>query len=81
MSQDNSIMARFDQETHSFIIRLWREHRDQPEEIAIWRGWIEHLPSGQRHYFKDTEGLHDIVFDYLGETLDLAALFTKLGDG
>lgn len=74
-------MARFEQETHSFVIRLWRENRDLSGATAVWRGWVEYIPTGQRHYFQDTKRLYDIVFNYLGQSPDLATLFSKLENG
>jgi hypothetical protein len=81
LDQNEGIMARFEQETHSFVIRLWRENRELPGATAVWRGWVEHIPTGQRHYFQDSKRLYDIVFDYLGQSPDLTALFTKLENG
>lgn len=73
-------MARFEQETHSFVVRLWREHRDDLEKTAVWRGWIEHIPTKRRHYFQDKENLLKIVSDYLGKVPELPESLVKLND-
>ena len=60
-------MTQFDKEAHSFVIRLWRENRDRAEAAAEWRGWIEHVQSKQRHFFRDTADISGIVASYLHE--------------
>lgn len=79
MSQDDGIMAHFEQETHSFVIRLWQEQQ-QEETAAVWRGWVEHVQSGRRHYFHDVQGLYTAVGHYIKCVPDLETLFTKTND-
>ena len=78
LSQHDGIMARFDHESHSFVIRLWQEHQEHPDAPLIWRGWVEHVQSGMRHYFQSVAALNDIVFDYLGKEPELNPLFSNL---
>lgn len=59
--QDQSIMALFEAEAHSFVLRIWRENRDDPEVAAEWRGWIDHVQSGQRAYFRDLAEIDQII--------------------
>jgi hypothetical protein len=65
--QEWDIMTRFDQEAHSFVIRLWRENREDNKVEAEWRGWIEHVQSGQRCYFRNITEINQIVATYLNE--------------
>ncbi len=37
----------------SFFIRLWQEPRDG--DTPVWRGSIEHVQTGHRHYFLETQ--------------------------
>lgn len=73
MNQDDQgIMTYFEAEAHSFVMRIWRENREDPDDLAEWRGWIEHVQSQQRHYFRKLEDLPQIVGAYVGQMNDLA---------
>ena len=39
--QDQGIMTYFEADAHSFVLRIWRENREDPNGLAEWRGWIE----------------------------------------
>ena len=68
---DQGIMTYFEAEAHSFVMRIWQENRDDPDDPAVWRGWIEHVQSGQRHYFKELTEIPAIVAGYIGDVSDL----------
>lgn len=70
-NQNREMMARFDKEAHSFVIRIWRENREVAEATAEWRGWIKHTQSGQRHYFRDVDEIRHVVASYLDDTPDI----------
>ena len=44
---------------HLFIVRLWQE----PSQLAAahWRGYVEHVSSGQRLYFTSLADLNDFI--------------------
>ncbi|MCI0396436.1 MAG: hypothetical protein L0332_00855 [Chloroflexi bacterium] len=65
-------MTYFEAEAHSFVVRLWRENPDNSDEPGEWRGWLEHVQSGQRHYFRAVTDISRIVATYLGEADELA---------
>jgi hypothetical protein len=65
--QDQGMMTRFDKEAHSFVIRMWRENRDQPDAEGEWRGWIDHVQTGKRHYFRQVQTISRIVSGYVSE--------------
>ncbi|MCZ7666768.1 MAG: hypothetical protein M5U34_05855 [Chloroflexi bacterium] len=46
--QNQLIMSRFEKEGHSFLIRLWKENRDNPMQADVWRGWVQHVQSNQK---------------------------------
>jgi hypothetical protein len=69
--QDQGIMTYFDAEAHSFVMRIWRENRDDPADPAEWRGWIEHVQSEERLYFRDIGDIPHIVSSYLGDIAEL----------
>ncbi len=63
--QQQGIMTYFEAEAHSFVMRIWRENRDDPDGAAEWRGWIEHVQSTQRHYFRAVSEIPKIVSAYV----------------
>lgn len=69
--QDQGIMTYFEAEAHSFVLRIWRENREDPDAPAVWRGWIEHVQSEQRHYFRKLGDIPSIVSAYVGDAADL----------
>jgi hypothetical protein len=61
-------MDSFEANTHVFIIRVWREQRDNEMATPEWRGVIEHVPTGQRRYFKDPALIVEFIGPYLQQT-------------
>lgn len=43
---------------YTFVLRLWQEWS---ESGLRWRGWIEHLPSGEREAVQDWAGVEAFV--------------------
>jgi hypothetical protein len=70
---DQGVMTFFEAEAHSFVMRIWRENRDDPADPPEWRGWLEHVQSGQRHYFRELEEIPAIVAGYVGAGAELDA--------
>lgn len=70
---DQGIMTYFEADVHSFVMRLWRENQEDPDAPAEWRGWIEHVQSGQRHYFRELNDIPAIVAGYVGSDAGLDA--------
>jgi len=69
--QNQGLMTYFEAEAHSFVMRIWKESRDNPDDPVEWRGWIEHVQSEQRHYFRNLREIPQIVAAYVGEMSDL----------
>ena len=57
----------FEDNTHSFIVRIWLEKTTEQADQGTWRGHITHLPSGEQCYIKDLDELSDFVATYLKE--------------
>jgi hypothetical protein len=51
--------------SHSFIVRIWREQTEEQITRAIWRGYITHVPSGQRRYLRSFEDIVLFIIDYV----------------
>lgn len=60
-------MRSFEENTHVFIIRIWREPREIAGARPEWRGMIEHTPSGERRYVRDLDDLSAFIATYLAE--------------
>ncbi len=60
-------MKLFCEDTHSFVLRCWREPRELEEAEPVWRGEVEHVPTGKRIYFKNFEELKGFLASYLPE--------------
>jgi hypothetical protein len=55
--------------THAFIVRFWLEPRELENARPIWRGVVEHVASGRRHYLKNIEEVKQFIVSYLPETV------------
>jgi hypothetical protein len=60
-------MKSFCEDTHSFILRCWREPRELEAAEPVWRGEVEHVPTGKRVYFNNFEELKGFLASYLPE--------------
>lgn len=47
---------------HSFIVKLWLEGESN---LLSWHGYITHVPSGTRRYFKKLSEISDFIGEYL----------------
>ena len=52
-------------DVHSFIIKLWVEKASERTRTAVWRGYITHVPSGERRYLKDLSEITAFIAPYL----------------
>jgi len=43
--------------THSFVIRIWREGDNEADSQASWRGYIDYVGKDKRLHFQDLEGI------------------------
>jgi hypothetical protein len=52
---------------HSFIVKLWLEEAGDETGRTVWRGYITHVPGGERRYLKRLSGIADFIASYLKE--------------
>ncbi len=57
----------FESSTHSFIVKIWLEEAAQEGDRPFWRGHITHVPSKERRYVEDLNGISDFIVLYLEE--------------
>lgn len=83
--QDSGVMSQFEKEAHSFVIRIWKENRDDgaapTPDAPIWRGWIRHVQSDRQYYFTDTAEISRIVARYTTQDAELDNLFEPIQKG
>jgi hypothetical protein len=58
-------MPPFEQNTHVFVVRIWSEPREIEGAAPIWRGVIEHIPSGERRYVQNLDDMTDFMVPFL----------------
>jgi hypothetical protein len=54
--------------SHLFTVRLWAEDRGQGR--LEWRGQVQHILSGETHYFRDWAVLVDLLLRMLPKFKD-----------
>lgn len=47
-----------------FIVRLWWE-RENAASSGEWRGWVEHVPTRERRYFREIENVAEFIHGLL----------------
>ncbi len=52
-------------DVQSFIIKLWTEESAERRQAATWRGYITHVPSGERRYLKELGDITAFITPYL----------------
>lgn len=60
-------MTPLDKRDSSFIVRIWWEEADdEPSGRRLWRGWVQHVRSGEATYIQDLEGLLSFLERWAG---------------
>jgi hypothetical protein len=55
----------FDRDACSYVIRMWHERAIDEQEKGEWRGWILHVQSGKRIFFRDMAAITSFINEYL----------------
>ena len=55
----------FDQDASSYVIRIWREKAANGTGQGEWRGWIEHVQTRERVFFRDTAVILSFIETHL----------------
>ncbi len=55
-----------DQESHSFIVRMWREPTIDTHDGASWRGTITHVLSGEQLHFWELGAVQRFIAERVG---------------
>jgi len=57
----------FESSNQSFIVKIWLEETAEEDGRATWRGHVTHVPSGQRRYIQNLDGVTAFIAPYLEE--------------
>jgi hypothetical protein len=52
-------------QTASFVVKIFVEMETSHEKLVHWRGHITHVPSGDRRYVGNLQGISLFIFQYL----------------
>ena len=58
-------MDLYEAHTHPFIVKIWLEESAEEAGQATWRGYITHVPSGQRRYLQSLDDIILFIKPYL----------------
>jgi hypothetical protein len=58
-------MDLIENNTHSFIVKIWLEKVITATGHAAWRGHITHVPGGERSYVRDLDDVPIYIAPYL----------------
>lgn len=58
-------MDCFESTTNSFVVKIWIEGLGEDAEPPLWRGHITHVPSRDRKYVSDLDGITGFIASYL----------------
>ena len=62
-----AIMETLESNSQSFFVRVWVEEKSEQGEWGVWRGHIVHVPSGEKHYFRDLNEIQTFIAPHLEE--------------
>ena len=65
------------QPRNSFVLRIWREEEDGREQ-SIWRGWIQHVRSGEEVYVQNQAELIQFIEQHTGKLEDARHSLARL---
>ena len=58
-------MDLYETNTHSFIVKIWLEETVEETGRVMWRGYITHVPSGERRYLENLDDIAAFIIPYL----------------
>jgi hypothetical protein len=58
-------MAREDESTHTFVLRIWKESRELDGALPEWRGSIEHVANQERRFVRTLQDVILFIASYI----------------
>ncbi len=72
-------MTSLHQRHNSFVLRIWWEQTDTTANSQpIWRGWVQHVPSGEATHVQDAAALLAFIERWMGRLTQPAKPSTRL---
>jgi hypothetical protein len=65
-------MSLLEGDVHVFVIRARSEPREIPGAPPEWRFWVEHLPGGEQHHYREFSEVLRFIAGYLPQQALLA---------
>jgi hypothetical protein len=59
-------------DSYSFVVRIWQETVDSDGTAVAWRGSIDDVGDGERAYFADLDGILPFIRKQIGWAFDAA---------
>ena len=59
------MLSPFDDGTCVFIVRIRQEAREIPDAPPEWRGVVEHVPNGERRYFRNLKEITAFIAQFV----------------
>ena len=53
-------------DTHSFVVRIWHEAVDDEGQPTAWRGYVDDIGSGERFHFHDPSEIGNLIAQQIG---------------
>ncbi|MDZ4720588.1 MAG: hypothetical protein SH847_19210 [Roseiflexaceae bacterium] len=72
------VIGEIEPNTHTFVVKIWREETTSSADYVAWRGHITHVASGQRRYVTSLGELHLFIGLYLRELNVQLPLFWRI---
>jgi hypothetical protein len=51
-----------DERSYAFVVKIWEERRDISGAVPTWRGSVDDVQTGTRHYFDTLRDLSDYLY-------------------
>jgi hypothetical protein len=71
-------MDKPESKAQSFIVKLWLEEAGGVRGKAVWRGYITHVPGGERRYLRNLSDISDFIGRYMAEAAVKPGLRVRL---
>jgi hypothetical protein len=55
-----------DDNTQSFVIRIWHEDATDQQKTVVWHGSIDHVGANKRLYFADLDAVVNFIQERVG---------------
>jgi hypothetical protein len=53
--------SRLSPYSHAFVVKIWLEELETEDHRALWSGWITHVNTRERRYFRALSEILDFI--------------------